>query len=117
MEQEIVEKPDLAQLATVQKSKTKGTNPVIKKKIPMKMNWGLFALGAAGILSWLWNKKKKELVQAQAYKDRLLPPVKQQITLPAETNTSPDARLRGMGINTGVPGAYQKTGENYKEIR
>ena len=92
----------------------------IEKQKKKGMNWGLVLIGLLAGGSYLWDKaKKKKLAeeQAQTYKDRLLPPVKQQITLPAETSASPESRLNGMGINTGVPGSYQKTGENYKEIQ
>lgn len=86
-----------------------------QKKKGSLLPWVIGLAGIGGLWYLRKKQKEKELAQAQAYKDRLLPPVKEQITLPAETSASPDARLRGMGINTSVPGAYQ-TGENYKEI-
>lgn len=83
--------------------------------------WPLLVLGAGGVLWYFWNKKKKEkalILAAQAQAEQLR--LQQQARTspqpePSGTNSA-DARLRGMGINTGIPGAYQ-AGEAYKEIQ
>lgn len=116
--EEIVEEPDVMELASVQKSKTKGADPVIKKKT--QMNWGLLALGAAGVISYLWDKRKKEKALAlvrerQLARTQQLNKVNTQKE-PSGNGNSPDARLWAMGINTGQPGAYQGN-EIFKEIQ
>jgi hypothetical protein len=86
------------------------------KQKKAQINWGLLLLGLLGAGGYLWEKRKKEKIaqaQAQAYKDRLLPPVKKTI-VHTETG-SPEARLRAMNVDTSKVSQYQ-AGEIFKEV-
>lgn len=122
IKQEIVEQPNLAQLATVENPTTKGTKQVIKKKTPM--NWGLLALGGVGVISWLWEKKKREKALILARQTQLARAGQLRTQQQSKVNTqkdpsgngnSPEARLSALGVDTGQPGAYQGN-EIFKEI-
>lgn len=116
IEQEIVEKPDLAQLATLQKSKIKEANPVIKKKKPSILPW----VGIAGIAAlWYYDNRKKQKAFTLARQTELARTQQQsKVNTPNEPSgngNSPESRLSAMGINTGKPGQYQ-AGEIFKEV-
>lgn len=111
-----VQAPNLAELATVQNPGKTETKHIINKK--KGVNWGLILLGLIAGGSYLWDKaKKKKLAEAQVDKGELFPPLPEKITLPTETSSfgSAEERLKGMGIDTGQPGAYQ-AGESYKGV-
>jgi len=88
------------------------------KQKKIQINWGLFALGATGVISYLWQKRKNEKAQVATLARAQLTQSMHQERTPQEPPSAKtaEARLAGMGINSDIPSTYQASGENFKEI-
>lgn len=92
-----------------------------KEKKPSAWPWLIGLAGIGGL--WYLNRRKKQkervaLAQGQATQLQAAQLAQQQTkTIPQRQSlpgNTAEARLAGMGINTGMPSQYQ-SGENYKE--